>query len=218
MIDCPEGEIRDLLPLLLAERLLPAERSAVEAHLAGCTACAAELSLLAEMRRALDASPPVDVGAIVRALPSPRPRVPGRVRGGWRTAAAITLLLAGGASLAVVEQHRRSGAAPAGMVRASHPSPSAGSVVATVPVPRSVRFGVDSVLAGSAVDRREPAARTGGDAAPSRELAVGAGTMSALDERDLARLVRDIDEFDLVPSTDVEHVDVAPVSPARGRT
>ena len=71
MTDCPNVEMRERLPDLLHGRLEGAARVEVQAHLATCEACAAELALLQEARRALDRAPAVDVSRIVAALPRP---------------------------------------------------------------------------------------------------------------------------------------------------
>jgi hypothetical protein len=63
-------EIRELLPLHVYGDLSAAERGPVDAHLAECPTCRAELAALGDVRRALDASPAVpgvDVSAIYRA-------------------------------------------------------------------------------------------------------------------------------------------------------
>ena len=111
MTDCPNVEMRERLPDLLHGRLEGAARVEVQAHLAACEACAAELALLQEARRVLERAPAVDVARIVAALPRPR-AVPLTVsRGGsaerpavrrpvpaWRRyAVAAGLLLAAGA-------------------------------------------------------------------------------------------------------------------------
>lgn len=76
MDDCQNGEMRDLLPDLLHDRLDPAERRAAEAHLASCALCREELELLRGMHRALHGgrAPAVAVGDIVAALPAYRDR------------------------------------------------------------------------------------------------------------------------------------------------
>ncbi|MDQ3997535.1 MAG: zf-HC2 domain-containing protein, partial [Gemmatimonadota bacterium] len=60
MIDCPNGDIRDQLPDFVHDQLSPRARGVVSAHVAGCAACAAELSLLRELRGTLRAAPTVD--------------------------------------------------------------------------------------------------------------------------------------------------------------
>ena len=75
MMDCSSAGIRDLLPEYAHGRLAAAERVAVEAHVAGCADCAAELSLVRAVASALSAAPATDVARIVAALPAP-PRRP----------------------------------------------------------------------------------------------------------------------------------------------
>lgn len=104
MTDCPNGDIRDLLPDLLHGRLDAAARAAVETHLRTCEDCRDEVELLRSMQGALRRAPAVDVDAIVAQIPPYRP--PARHHstkswGGWRIAAAITLLAAGGTSVVV---------------------------------------------------------------------------------------------------------------------
>jgi predicted anti-sigma-YlaC factor YlaD len=107
MNDCPNAEIRDQLPDLLHERLDPAARAVVEAHLAACPDCRAELALLRSLRDAAFV-PPVDVSRIVAALPAPRAARGRTWGGGWRIAAAITIMVIGGSSLASIINHRAS--------------------------------------------------------------------------------------------------------------
>lgn len=104
MTDCPNGDIRDLLPDLLHGRLGAAERAEVEAHLRECADCRDELELLRGLRAALRRAPAVDAAAIAAGIPpyrAPVQRTPSRAWGGWRIAAAVTLLAAGGTSVVV---------------------------------------------------------------------------------------------------------------------
>lgn len=113
MTDCPNGDVRDLLPDLLNGRLDAAAREGVEAHLGGCETCRQELDLLRGMRLALRRAPVVDVDAVIASIPryrAPVRQLPARTWGGWRVAAAVTLLVAGGGSLIVA---RRSAHLPA---------------------------------------------------------------------------------------------------------
>ncbi|OYV74079.1 MAG: hypothetical protein B7Z72_01020 [Gemmatimonadetes bacterium 21-71-4] len=52
MTDCPNAEVRDLLPDLLHDRLDEATRMRVEAHLRACEECRGELALLRSLRAA----------------------------------------------------------------------------------------------------------------------------------------------------------------------
>ena len=58
MSDCPNDEIRDLLPDLLRDDFAAAERARVEAHLATCVDCTDEVALLRASRRALGVGVP----------------------------------------------------------------------------------------------------------------------------------------------------------------
>jgi anti-sigma factor RsiW len=111
MNDCPNGELRDRLPDLLHGRLTPEARREIEAHLAGCLDCREELELLRGVHASLRRAPAVDVGRIVAALPAPR-RPTRRVWAGWRAAAAVVLIAAGGTSVVVARSRHVAG--PAG--------------------------------------------------------------------------------------------------------
>ena len=64
MTDCPNVEIRELLPEYLSGTLSAHRRSEVETHLAGCEDCAEELALLRLVREAYaEATPMVNVDA-----------------------------------------------------------------------------------------------------------------------------------------------------------
>jgi anti-sigma factor RsiW len=54
----------ELLPWLVNGTLQGAERKAVEAHVAGCARCQAEVELLRAMRRAVQAGPPAGAGEL----------------------------------------------------------------------------------------------------------------------------------------------------------
>ena len=109
MIDCPNGEMRDRLPDLVHDQLSARVRAEVEAHVAGCTACTAEVALLRRLRATLGATPGVDVSRIVAALPAPRRSAAetagvagaGWERFNWRVAAAVVALAVGGGSVVV---------------------------------------------------------------------------------------------------------------------
>jgi len=123
MTDCPNGDIRDLLPDLLHGRLGEVERAEVEAHLRECADCRDELELLRGMRGALRRVPAVDVDAIVAGIPPyrvPVQRIPSRSWSGWRIAAAVTLLAAGGTSVVVA---RNGSERPSPVASAPAPAP-----------------------------------------------------------------------------------------------
>ncbi len=104
MTDCPNVEIRELLPEYLRGTLSAARHQEVEAHLAGCVDCAEELAVLRLVREVYREAPAVNVNAIVSALPRPSSRP---VMRSWRRsqafqiAAAVSFITLGGISLAV---------------------------------------------------------------------------------------------------------------------
>lgn len=190
MTDCPNGEVRDLLPDLLHDRLPSDTRREVEAHVRDCDDCRAELELLRAMRTSLRRGPSVDVAAIAGAIPSYRAPVR-RSWVGWRAAAAIMLLAAGGTSLAVMQ-------------RGSLVSRDSASVAADVPQPTTVAASSHSSLPESAV------------VAPSaaRELALGSSAIGDLSDVELSALLKDLQTVDVLPSADVDNTTaLSPVLP-----
>ena len=105
MSDCPNVEIRELLPDYLSGSLSASRRVEVESHVATCSDCADELALLRLVREAYTATTPaVNVGAIVAALPrkASRPVVRSWRRSqAFQIAAAVSFIAVGGISLAV---------------------------------------------------------------------------------------------------------------------
>jgi hypothetical protein len=102
MIDCANGDIRDRLPELVNGRLEGELLDVVQAHVADCRPCQAEVRLLERARAVLhSASPRVDTAAVVRALPAPASRSHRRSFD-WRIAAAIAVLTVGGGSTVVM--------------------------------------------------------------------------------------------------------------------
>ena len=115
MKDCPNAELRDLLPDYAGGRLVGAERAAVERHVAACADCTAELALLRAAGRALGETPFVNVARIVAALP-PAPALPSQpgvtpiasrrprgAYGAWgRRAAAIAAVVVGAVGVTLV--------------------------------------------------------------------------------------------------------------------
>jgi len=122
MRDCPDGEMRDLLPLFARAALAPMDRVRVEAHVAACADCAAEVALLRSVALAYDVAP-VDVTAMAAKMP--RHRGAGRSTAHvafyrqplWRVAASLTLVIASAAMVTLVKrgagiEHGMSASAP----------------------------------------------------------------------------------------------------------
>ena len=205
MTDCPNGDIRDLLPDLLNGRLAPAQRAEVEAHLLTCGDCNAELELLRAMQRSMHRAPAVAVTDIVNALPAYR--APARRLGnGWRIAAALALLAGGGTSIVVARDARvldshRAQVAVAPTVP-STPVTSTDTQVASTETPATVR------------EPSNDAAATRAASAP-QELAVASTTVGDLSEAELDALVKDLGSLDAVTPADVEQpASVSPIPPS----
>jgi hypothetical protein len=206
MNDCTNAEMRDQLPDLLHERLDASARAAVLAHVDGCVDCRDELQLLRDVRGAFDrATPRVDINYVVGALPLPPKRAPQRTTvaatsrrplwSDWRIAAAVTLIAAGGSSMALLHTNSP-GDTP---VRVADTSMIHAPAVTPVPVASANDTPVVSEPATKtrvAVTASEttPAA----DAADSR--------FSDLNEQQLKTLLGDIEKLRPVPVAEPEPV------------
>jgi len=216
MTDCPNAAIRDLLPDLVHGGLDAATRADVERHVRNCAECTAELTLLREMRSALHAAPKVDVAAIVAAVPEYR-RPGGRSWIGWRTAATITVLVAGGSSVAVLERGGPS------LVDTARSMPAAVAPAPQIALPvQAPASAIESATVAVARPRIEsPATRQQPGPAvrevDGRELAVGGGSLNDLNDRELASLLRDIESLDGLPTVDVDNAALAPIAPGVSR-
>lgn len=183
MGDCPNVEMRELLPARAAEALTPDERSRVDAHLSSCEMCAFELEILVAARTSLRRGREIDVrrisAAVAAATHAPRlarvPRTQTWTR--WRAAASIAIVAIGATSVAIYrrgEDMTRTGAAAIGPAVVSTPSTRA-----STPVPQ------DPSVAPS----------NGGGAVASRGLTV-AGGLSDLTDSDLESLLGEIGGLD----------------------
>jgi anti-sigma factor RsiW len=188
MNDCPNAEFRDRLPDLLHERLDALERAAVTAHLESCADCRAELALLAQLRQTLlAAAPRMDVARIAAAMPAAsrgatrRSWMPKRID--WRVAAAVTLLLAGGTSVATLVERD-----PVRGLTGSADSPIAAAVVRSEVAPTTSPRTSET---GASTEARTPASTV--------ELAIGGG-LGDLDASDLRALLDDIEQMDVLPA------------------
>jgi hypothetical protein len=190
MTDCPKGEIRDLLPDLLHARLDGASQTTVEAHVAGCAGCRAELALLRSLRGAMARRPAVDVHGIVAALPVHR--APARRRwGGWRAAAAVAAIALGGTSLAIATREQEVPRTAVAQDTAPAGSPGIGR-----PVLRMAQGG--------------PGAASG-TTSRARELPF-ADAVADLSDSELSALLAEIETLDVLPALDVEGSTLVPAS------
>ena len=192
MTDCPNGDVRDLLPDLLHDRLAPAVRREVEAHVRDCAECRDELALLRSMRSSLRRAPAIDVAAIAAAIPPYR--AARRTWGGWRVAAAIVILAAGGTSVAVLQR---------------------GAIGARDTTTASVAVGRSATAEAPVSVAREDSAVPAATASPApRELALASSSVGDLDDAELSALLKDLATVDVLPPADVEPTPaISPVSP-----
>lgn len=100
MRDCPDGAMRDLLPLYVSGKLVSTEQTRVASHVATCMDCATEAELLRTVARAFPV-PMLDVASICAKLPTPRV-VPIHRQPLWRVAASLALFIAGTATVLAV--------------------------------------------------------------------------------------------------------------------
>lgn len=206
MNDCSNAVIRDQLPDLVHERLDASARAAVLAHVDGCVDCQDELRLLREVRAAMSRDVPrVDVAYVVGALPkaptraAARPLVTTRRRvwSDWRVAAAVTLVVAGGGSFALLrsESHADSGSTTAAPIVAPATAP-----VATAAAPESVtaatKATAESLVAPAPTAREAVAARDDNGSSDAR--------LGDLNESQLRALLNDIQNLKPVPTTEPE--------------
>lgn len=196
MIDCPNGDVRDVLPDYVNERLVAHERAEVESHLSSCAACRDEVKLLRGLRATLRRAPAVNVDAIAAAIPPYRAPVKRGWGSGWRVAAALVAIAVGGTSIALLRDGSPS----------DEPAPSRQVALGTGTTPDS------AAPRGTPVPetaRRAPAPSSP-IATPTRELAIAAGAIGELSDGELSALVEGLESLDALPSTEVEGGDVLP--------
>ena len=211
MSECTNGEMRDLLPELVNGRLDAMTQLAVEAHVAECEECAAELELLRALRPALLRGPVVDAAKIAATV---RAQVPAH-RGANRRAMSRRLALAAAALLAV------SAIGYAIAVRGRAVTPE----VAVVHTPRGdSRDSADTAVVAAPTPEHPttaPAPRTAVPTAPEQQLVVVApptvsstiatttvasvgmlGNLSDLSDDDVRALTASLDGISSVPDAD----------------
>ena len=208
MSDCANVEMRERLPELAAGALDPATRARVEAHVAACADCAAELDTLRAVRAAFGKAPAVDVKRVLAALPKPpvgtvvgiRSR-PFRRWVDWRIAAALTVITVGGLSVVVTQRIGQSRREDAGIDQQAQDSTM---VVATTP-PRTT----DSAEGGSP---RPPRPQPHAARLEKAQLSFGGG-VDGLDRATIEALMGALDEIDRAPVAPSVEPDRAPLLP-----
>jgi hypothetical protein len=192
MIDCPNGDVRDVLPDYVNDGLDAHARAEVERHLETCAACRDEVALLRGLRATLRRAPAVDVGAISAAIPPYRAPVSRGWSAGWRTAAAIAAIAVGGTSIALLRDD-----APTDRDVPPVPGASASANVVD-PTPAAPVPSVAQVpVRGPSTDSVPAPAR-------ARELALAGAAIGDLSDGELSALMDDLESLDALPSAEVE--------------
>jgi anti-sigma factor RsiW len=200
MTDCPNGDVRDVLPEYLHDRLGASERARVDQHLASCDACRAELALLSDLRASLRRAPSVNTAAIAASIaPYRAPSRPAWNR--WRAAAAVAAIAIAAASLMLAGRERTS-TANSQRVAVAPPSESIGTAPSTHASPAPTAPGAPDIARATPRPSRPDAPPT-----PNAEpvsLAMTGHALGDLSDRELSALLQEIETLDGVPSEDVE--------------
>jgi len=208
MNDCSNADIRDQLPDLLHDRLTVSARAVVLAHVEGCTDCRDELELLRGVLGALVAQTPrVDIAYIVGALPkaparTTAPSVAAKRRwADWRVAAAISVLVAGGSSVAILNRAPGvpNGELAARAVEVADTQTATPSVVRSTTTPSAASAKSAPVLRETLASNVDQDATT--DAGPD-------GRFGGLTETQLNALLSEIERLEAVPITEPEPVTI----------
>jgi anti-sigma factor RsiW len=200
MVDCPNGDVRDLLPDFLHGRLEASRRAEVELHLAGCEACREELSLLRDLRAMMGDGPRVRVDAIAAAIPPYRAPAPRSWATGWRVAAAVAAIAVGGTSIALLRDRGSQKAPPATPQVAVAAESIGGRSSPGVGAPAS-----ESVASARTLPGAEPStSRPVSTPVERGELAMAGGTIGELSDGELSALVEGIESLEALPSAEVE--------------
>lgn len=216
MNECVNAEMRDALPDLIHGSLDAARAADVEAHVASCAECVAELDLLRVVVASATKAPAMDVGRIAAALPTPTRRGLLLHQGGgqpvaagsqkphnlWshpllRVAATVAIVTAGGLSLVVgrdVLNPERQASPPAARVAAATPLPTT--------VASKVATANETATAGAGVASIQVAARHSASAAGLSLV----GEVQELSDEHLATLLREMDHMDAMPGAEPEAV------------
>ncbi len=221
MSDCSNAEIRDLLPDLLHDRLDARTRARVVAHVDGCADCRSELELLRSLRDSLErGTPRVHLDRIVAALPSPasvRPPQHGRTRRvlhDWRIAAAVTFIVAGGTSLAVIRNARDHGtdstSTPVAQQLRQGASETTASVRAPVaPVPQRQQRSTNTAPVQPRIASAPSPSRGGTETVASTDdpnAGLKNSRIENLNAQQLKSLLKAIENMDATPITEPEPV------------
>lgn len=194
MNKCANSEIQELLPDLLHDSLSESERRRVEAHIAGCAACAEELEVLRAVKSAAVFVPVIDANRIAHQIPPYRTIAPVREQPSrtrtltWLVAAGMLIVAATVGGVLKVRGTTEVASAPKAQVATNNQLP---------PV-------ADTELASSSpATRTVPAALP---AAPRTHSFALATDVDGLSDDNLMQLMDDMGTFEVLPAAEPEPV------------
>jgi anti-sigma factor RsiW len=212
MTECRTPELQDLLPDYVASSLSDADRVRVMAHVAECTACAADLELLRLVGAARPTIAPLDTARIVAALPtapSARPILalhtvppsvtrPSRRRpvfgpSIWRLAAVLGVVVTGG--LSVLVARRGVSTTEAGVAGATSKAPA----VAVAPIAGVAETSVTTSMPETTVAVAVPSAER---VATRADVSVSYGGLDDVTDDELQRLLDRLEQWDGATNTE----------------
>lgn len=195
MNKCTDNETREMLPDLLHDSLAPETRSRVEAHLATCEECEAELQVLRAVKSAAVFAPTIDVDQVVRRIPPYRPivpavQLPARPRlVPWLVAASLAIAVVGVGSVLVTRRDVTNNPTSVAATLPSAKSPPQ-------PTQGASKTPDAATLSGTAVATQPP---------HTHALALAAD-VDGLSDGNLVQLMNDMSRFDALPTTESDPV------------
>jgi hypothetical protein len=209
MNECVSAEMRDALPDLIHGSLDAARAADVEAHVASCAECMAELDLLRVVVASATKAPAMDVGRIAATLPTAtrqglllhqgggQPAGSRKMQTVWsrpllRAAATVAIVTAGGLSLLV----GRDALSPERQAR-----PSATGVATAAHATAAAPFTAAAPSASSVAPQQVVARHLASAAALSL-----IGEVQDLSDEHLATLLSEMDRMDAIPGVEPEAI------------
>lgn len=209
MTECRTPEMQDLLPDYASASLDAVAASSVEQHLSICESCRDDIAVLRLARAVRPKAVPVDVSRIVGALPRPTPTlrlvksVPDAMATSvrprrrwsssvWQVAAAVGVMVVGGASLVVSRYSSTS------IISARSPEAQLAEAAesALVRVPEAA--GSPSTVIATAIDSQGTVPRARGTA----RVSVSYGDLGDYSESELQRMLDRLEQWDGTSSTE----------------
>jgi hypothetical protein len=195
MNECIDNDIKEMLPDLLHGALGAHAMGRVEAHIATCEECSAELNVLRAVKSAAVFEPTIDVDQVVRRIPPYRTIVPTvelPARSplvSWLVAASLAIAVVGVGSVLATRQNATSNPTSVAITAPSAKVPARPTAIAA----KTPDAGAVSGMAAAA---RQPHAHA---------LALAAD-VDGLSDGNLVQLMNDMNRFDALPATEAEPV------------